>query len=397
MDNAKVKNYMKRLQSLLILLLIFSLLATLILFMQYRQNLTQQAQRYIPDEFYKTHIIGGFSMDTPNQVVKASAEGVQVAFQYIHPPSSTDKLGQKLQSLHMKVVDGYISSYLYFYECHRTRLLKPSLIGPGQYCPNDPYPNLVNLNALLSAIATHLKQVKTNQLIIGYWVLDDWVQWDAGSARQILIKIHKLVQKYTPGRPAICGFGGSIGLNHRYGWGDWIADNFSPQGCDTVGFYIYTPSMLNTTQSQSPDAYNWSMSAVLPAMFASLQRRGWDITKEPLIGIGQAFGGPRAHSDRYWITPTAKDIETQSRSFCEHGATGLTFYAWNDSGFGPTTHTPMNNPEIESGIRNGIAACKQYWSKHPQNKLRSNTIATWSILFGYVGRKRRSRCLCLQY
>jgi hypothetical protein len=130
-------------------------------------------------------------------------------------------------------------------------------------------------------------------------------------------------------------------------------------------------------------------------MFASLQRRDWDITKEPLIGIGQAFGGPIAHSDRYWITPTSKDIETQSRSFCEHGATGLTFYAWNDSGFGPSTHTPMNSPDIETGIRNGIAACKQYWSHHPQNELRSDTIAAWSILYGYAGRKRRSRCLCM--
>jgi hypothetical protein len=100
-------------------------------------------------------------------------------------------------------------------------------------------------------------------------------------------------------------------------------------------------------------------------MFASLEQRGWNSVKEPLIGIGQAFGGPIAHTDRYWVTPTAKDIETQSKSFCEHGATGLTFYGWNDSGFGPTTQTPMNSSAIETGIRNGIAACKQYWSNHP--------------------------------
>jgi hypothetical protein len=135
--------------------------------------------------------------------------------------------------------------------------------------------------------------------------------------------------------------------------------------------------------------YNWSMSGVLPAMFHSLQRRGWNITKEPLIGIGQAFGGQKAHSDSYWITPTAKDIETQSKSFCEHGATGITFYAWNDSGFGPTTHTPMNSPEIEKGIRNGIAACKLYWSQHTQHEIHSNTNRVWSSLFEYVGEERR--------
>jgi hypothetical protein len=131
-----------------------------------------------------------------------------------------------------------------------------------------------------------------------------------------------------------------------------------------VGLYIYTPSLPDTTPITSPDAYNWSMSGVLPAMFASLQKRSWAVTKEPLIGIAQAFGGPRAHTDGYWVMPTTRDIETQSRSFCEHGASGLVFYGWDDSGFGPTAQTPMNNKEIEAGIRNSIAACKQIWSQH---------------------------------
>jgi hypothetical protein len=261
----------------------------------------------------------------------------------------------------MKVVDGYISSYLYYYECHRLKELMPSLWGPGKYCDEDPFPYLTDANSLLSTIAAHLKQVKDNRLIMGYWVLDDWVQGDAGSARQILIKIHNLIQLYTPGRPAICGFAGGIGLNQEYGWNDWLADNFSPQGCDEVGLYIYTPSLPDTTPATSANDYNWSMTGVLSAMFASLQWRGWDISKEPLIGIGQAFGGPKAHTNDHWVTPTAKDIEIQSKSFCEHGATGLTFYSWDDSGFGPTTQTPMNNSEIQKGIRNGIAACMQYW------------------------------------
>jgi hypothetical protein len=351
---------MKRVHKQFILLIILFLIALPILFIHF---ITLHTQTNAPNPFYKAHILGGFSIDTPEKATKAAIDGIQVVFQYGPPPSPNNELGQKLQSLQMKVVDGYVSSYLHYYECHRTKELMPSLLGEGQYCQDDPYPYLTDANALLATIAAHLKLVKDNPLIIGYWVLDDWVQWDAGSARQILIKIHKLIQQYTPRRPAICGFGGSIGLNHRYRWDDWVADNFSPQGCDTVGLYIYTPSMPNTAQTQSPDAYNWSMSAVLPAMFASLQRRGWDMTEEPLIGIGQAFGGPRAHSDSYWITPTAKDIETQSRSFCEHGATGLTFYAWNNSEFGPTAQTPMNNTGIEKGIRNGIAACKLFWSK----------------------------------
>src|SRR5258708_1426414 len=295
---------MKRVPTLLILLIIFLVIALPILFIQFRQYITQGVQTNVPNEFYKSHILGGFSIDTPEQATKAATDGVQVAFQYDLPPSENDKLGQKLQSLHMKVIDGYISGLLHNYECHRTKELMPSLLGPGQYCQDDPYPYMTDANVLLATVATHLKQVKDNQLIIGYWVLDDWVQWDAGSAQQILIKIHHLIRQYTPDRPAICGFGGDIGLNKEYGWGDWIADNFSPQACDKVGFYIYTPSQSNAIPTASPDAYNWSMSGVLPAMFASLQQRGWNITKEPLIGIGQAFGGSRAHPNDYWVTPT---------------------------------------------------------------------------------------------
>ena len=183
--------------------------------------------------------------------------------------------------------------------------LRPELLGPGQYCPGcDPYPNLTDVNVLLATIAAHLKQVKDNHLVMGYWVLDDWVQWDAGSARPILIKIHQLIQQYTPGQPAICGFGGTIGLHEEYIWGDWIADNSSPLACDMVGFLYICSIIPDTTPIAPSNAYNWPMSGLLPAMLASLKERGLNITKEPLIGIGQAFGGPIAHTDEYWVTPS---------------------------------------------------------------------------------------------
>jgi len=317
-----------------------------------------------PVEVTNTHIIGGFSIDTPIKLSRAAADGVQVVFYYGQPPAESSILGKNLKALHMQVVDGFISSYLYYYECHRTKTIKPPPPGYAPYCLNDTHPELASESVLLATIAAHLQQVKNNPLIIGYWVLDDWNAWDAGSARQILIDVHKLIQQYTPERPAICGFGGTLAPNEGYGWEDWIADNFSTQGCDRVGLYIYASSLSVTTPIASSDAYDWSMSDVLSAMFVSLENRGWTITREPLIGIGQAFGGPIAHTNRYLVTPTANDLETQSRSFCEHGASGLVFYAWNDSGFGPTSQTPMDSAGIETGIQRGIAACKQIWSRH---------------------------------
>ncbi len=156
---------MKRLPTLLILILILFVLALSIFFIQYNQNLISNAQTNVPGDFYKTHTLGGFSIDSPERAENAAADDVQIAFQYGQPPSNTDELGQKLQSLHMKVIDGYISSYLHYYECHRTALLKPSLIGPGQYCESDSHPELVDENALLATISTHLQQEKMNQLI----------------------------------------------------------------------------------------------------------------------------------------------------------------------------------------------------------------------------------------
>jgi hypothetical protein len=311
--------------------------------------------------FPEMHLIGGFSVDTPNMAMKAASEGVQVIFKYGQPPAENSQLGQKLQALHMQVVDGFISSYLYYYECHRTKTVKPPPSGVRAYCDTDYHPELTNEDAILAVIAAHLQQVKENHLVVGYWVLDDWVTWDAGSAQQLLVKVHQLIQQYTPGRPAICGFGGSISVSTSYGWRDGTAANFSPQGCDMVGLYIYTSSLPGTTVASPPDAYNWSMAGVLPAMFASLKMRGWDITREPLIGIGQAFGGPIRNTNRYWVTPDANDIATQSKSFCEHGATGIVYYGWDDSTFGAGMQTPMNNTGIEMGIQKGIAACKQIW------------------------------------
>jgi hypothetical protein len=305
---------------------------------------------------FLTHFTGGFGINTPERATKAAADGMQVVFKYGEPPSSGDPLGQTLNALHMKVIDTMPWTYLYRYECHRLKtLVSPSAFA--SYCNGD-YPEMASENALFAALTAHLQQVQANQLIIGYWILDDWVR-EAGDGKQILINIHTLIQKYAPGQPTICGFGGGIGLNRDYEWDDWTAGNFSPQGCDMVAPYIYTSSIADG--ALSPDAFNWPMTGLLPAIFTSLRQRGWDIKKEPLIGIGQAFGGPFTDGNRYYAIPDARDIAIQSRSFCTSGATGLVFYTWDDLGFGPTSQNPMNSPEIETGIRNGIAACKKIW------------------------------------
>jgi hypothetical protein len=360
-------------QRLAFLLLIVLVEFAILLFLTYRQNLSQHpswqpvATSVHPATAIHhialpiTHILGGFSIDDAGSAIRAAADGIQVDFQYGDPPPVDSNLGKQLQALHMKVIDGYISDTLFYYECHRTKTVKPPPHQVDSWCKKDSHPALGDEQTLLETIATHLQQMKSNSLIIGYWVLDDWPYWDTGSAQHLLVEIHQLIQQYTPGRAAICGFGGTIWLNKSYGWQDQLADNFTAEGCDSVGLYVYASTSANSKPAPATDTLNWSMDGMLPTMLASLQRRGWDIQKEPLIGIAQAFGGAIAGADSYRLAPDAATIERQSRSYCQHGASGLTFYGWKDSSFAPTTQTPLNSSEIETGIRNGIAACKQYW------------------------------------
>src|SRR5436309_1593419 len=78
-----------------------------IFWVYFRQNRTQHTQISVQNEFQQTHFFGGFSIDTPERATKAATDDIQVVFKYGQPPSESDELGQKLQSLHMKVVDGY--------------------------------------------------------------------------------------------------------------------------------------------------------------------------------------------------------------------------------------------------------------------------------------------------
>ncbi len=189
-------------------------------------------------------------------------------------------------------------------------------------------------------------------MIIAYWVLDDWNYGD-GSAKDMLVQINKLIHQYTPGKPSICGFGGGIPpLPSKGGWDDKVTDNFSPQGCDMIGLYIYA-------DNNSTGSYDWSMSNILPAAFASFKQRGWEITNEPLVGIPQAFGGDVSGTN--WPVPDANAVETQTKTYCQQGATGIIYYNWD-----PTAQSPMTNSQITQGIKNGLADCKNIWGNPSQ-------------------------------
>jgi hypothetical protein len=284
-----------------------------------------------------SHFIGGFSIESNAEIVNAVDAGIQSTLIYGYALSEIDQVSATLKANNIKVIDAMPWEYLYYYECHIHNT-----------CSATIYPELTSPGALLSDVTAHLMQVQSNSLVIGYWVLDDW-PYKSGSGKDLLIQINSLIHQYTPGKPSICGFGGEIPPLPQtiFQWDDSTAANFSPQGCDMVGLYIYG-------QSYTTGSYDWTMSHILPAVFTSLKNRGWNITKEPLVGISQAFGG--TVYGETWPVPDANSVETQTKTYCQQGATGIIYYNWVESG-----PSPMTDSQITQGIKKGNADCKEIW------------------------------------
>ncbi|HEU5383871.1 MAG TPA: hypothetical protein VFV38_51405 [Ktedonobacteraceae bacterium] len=252
---------------------------------------------------------------------------------------------------------------------------------PWSACTQD-YP-LYTLSYTLSTIQTELQNEAADTQVIAYWILDDWnFTNDPGGAAAILPQIAQMVHSIT-GKPIICGFGAGITANKQYSWAPALAQNFSPGGCDAVGLYIYSSSVLDP--NTSPSTFDWSMSSLLPAMFKSLadcngtcsSANGWNVNNEPLIGIAQGWAGTRKNFSpvKYEIAPTADDIIEQSISFCEHGATGIAYYGWITSGVDPL-YTPENSAAMKQGVQQGITSCQTIWG----NRSAYQTLGTYTAV-----------------
>jgi len=240
----------------------------------------------------QSHAIIGFSVDTPKRASKAAAEGVDTTILYGGSPAPKSALERALNAHSIGVVDAGISGILFYWECHRTHTIKPppSSYSQNYYCRTDEDPHIKNEAIVLHDVATLLERAADRKYVAAYWVLDDWPGWDPGSARELLAKIHALIVAKTPGRPAICGFGAGVAEPGKVNWDPGTAANYSNGGCDIVGWYNYSP--FGRRHPSLGKKLDWTMKALLPAMAHSLEKKGWDIGKTPLYGIGQAWSGP---------------------------------------------------------------------------------------------------------
>jgi len=188
---------------------------------------------------------------------------------------------------------------------------------------------------------THIKYVAANDTIknnlAGYWMIDDWYT-DFGTAKEPLKYMTGLIRNNTPDIPAICGFTGNTSYGGSVSGYTKFASNFSSDGCDMVGVYLY------------PFGTNKVPMTNLPNILQALKNNGWNMSTTPLVGIPQSYGGKFGYS-----VPTAAQVREETRYFCQLGAKHILFYDFN------TGTNGSNNSEIQKGILQGLSDCKTLW------------------------------------
>ncbi|HXM06982.1 MAG TPA: hypothetical protein VN936_05940, partial [Candidatus Acidoferrum sp.] len=187
------------------------------------------------------HAIVGFTVDTPARAADAGSVGINATILYGESPTPSSGLAKALQDHGISVIDGSISSELQYWECHRTHTVAPPPGGRNDYCHNDEKPRVDSEGVVLKYVALELERDAQRPYVRGLWVLDDWPYWDYGSARKLLQEIHALARAKVPHDPAICGFAATLARPGRVAWQHGLALNYSNDGCDMVGWYVYTP------------------------------------------------------------------------------------------------------------------------------------------------------------
>ncbi len=76
------------------------------------------------------HAIIGFSVDTPARVTIAAREDITTTILYDGSPAPRSALGKALNANGIDVIDGLVSGYLYYWECHRTHTVA---LPPSNY------------------------------------------------------------------------------------------------------------------------------------------------------------------------------------------------------------------------------------------------------------------------
>jgi hypothetical protein len=271
------------------------------------------------------HIIGGFRAKSETEMAALAKAGGNVVMNY-------NSIGS-LESMHKRLV-------IY---TNRAAKYNLKMIDDIPHTLISQFHKDWDLDKAVTMLTAHMKWLAANDdvrsRIVGYWMIDDW-DTDFGKAKVALQKMTGLVRKYTPGKYAICGVQGNSG------WAGDVAKyqarftlNYSPEGCDMIGVYMYPYGAGKTPMK--------NIANVLQAF----RNVGWSNESRPLVGISQSYGGQYG----YYV-PTAAQVEAETKYFCQLGAKHI---MWFDFNMG--TGNGGNNAGVQAGIKAGVKACRAIW------------------------------------
>ena len=298
------------------------------------------------------HERGVFNISTPDQAIAASRSGVRVAYLYGSPPSEQSSLGRTLSRLRMTVVSGQISGWILAYECYRLRTVVHDPAVVESYCRGETDTTMTE-SRLLMLVRNFARSTASNELVAGYWILDDQAGTDFGSLRHVEEEVAAILHHSSPSRPTVCGIGAFITRNGKFEFNVQLLSDVSSSGCNELGIYVYAAPLLPSLPSRGSQV-DWSMSQLLIALRGALSAAG--LARVPWLGIGQAWGGVNKRNGAVVAPPTTAQMVEQASAFCNAGASTMVWYGWTLSAFW-NLQSPATDPQLAEAVRDAGRIC----------------------------------------
>ena len=300
---------------------------------------------------------GVYNLTRAADVPAAKATGVSLVL--ARHAGASGALTQALTSNGMKYIDTSLQSLLYRAYCPR---------GLGS-CKALTY---TAKTKLISDVKSHVKAVRNTGTVAAYYILDDYYS-DMGPG---LDAVYKAIRSLDAATPTMCAFYQDLAYKDRAG--NLIVPkkqfpralrNYSSSWCNAVGIYAYAPSFSSASAPPRPTV-EWDMHSVLPWAVNTLKSKGFDPTKQMLVGMPGAFGyeprlakpgGANFALPQWRYAPSTTQLAAQITAYCAAGAWAILPYVWDDLSPG-TPRQLHNSSALRAGLSQGVSTCKQrYW------------------------------------
>lgn len=301
------------------------------------------------------HSIGAFNILAPVDVSAAAASGVGVDYVYGAAPKSGTDLGSQLARSGMTVVSGRVWGWVHAYECQR--LWNEHSSAAQSYCRGVTGPPMTE-GRLQRLVTAYARVSAGDDLLSANWILDDQPGTVVGGLRQAEIIIARILHHYAPARPTICGIGAFITNGGGYRFDASLLQDITVDACDVLGVYVYSQPQSPTLGATVSSTYDWAMTPLLVSLHDALTSSG--LGRLPWIGIGQAWGGINRQNGAVVVAPSPAHMVVQAASFCQAGASAMTWYGWTLSAF-RDLRSPATDPRLVSGVEQGARACGAAW------------------------------------